>query len=81
MKWWIFRAEGGGKCGGAEVEKGSLRGFLPGEKKKGVGKKRRILRRETIEGELRKTWEGKFIRVYEGLGDLEEKRKKGKREV
>ena len=50
-------------------------------KRKRGEKKRRILRRETTEGKLRKTWGGGFLRVSEGLGDLEKKRKKEKREV
>ena len=44
-----------------------------------MGEKRRILRRETVERELRKSWREKFLRVSEGLGDLEEKGKKEKR--
>ena len=42
----------------------------------------RILRKETVKGKLRKTWGGRgFLRVFEGLGDLEEKMKKEKREI
>ena len=40
LKGWISRVEEGGKCGSVEAKKGSLRGFLPGEKGRGVGQKK-----------------------------------------
>ena len=50
------------------------------ERKEGLEKIK--IKIDTAEGELKKNIrEGEFLRVFEGLGDLEKKRKKEKIEV